>query len=855
MRIVCEKCAAAYAIDDRLITPRGIRAQCPRCRHQHLLTTAMAVAAAEAQAEPVGQAAPAAPVMLARLSLKTGEARRITPVAVERVPEEAFAPDDRLPAPPLDEALAPPRMSPLADAPLPPPARAPAEESPGAPEAISAAPERVEPARCGHCGLVLEDAFDAAIGACDACRARQSDPEVSSVPRPDAGTVDPAEAGNDVSRTGGGAPPGGAAANRAVDRRVVIAAAVALSLLALAGVGGLVIQRPSAEPLELTIASDQPMRVSRDAIGPTLAEAQRLLMQDDGPAYAGAALRFEAVLRERPRDEGAMAGWVTALALGQGTRLPEAQRLEVTRRLEEVSKREGPTPELMLARAHLLLTRPRANGHQDEARRLAGEALALAKDAHTRAWAHFALGRAAQVTSAALAERSFDAALAADPSFAAAVTARAAARLRAHDVAGALADLDERLAQAPENGRARLAKARLLATSGRQDEARTGLVDAAERYPGDTRYPLALAVLGYQHGASAQARTEALQWLREKVAAKGAQPTGEGRTLRLHLGLAERTVGDPAVALQLGLGLVEEDPADPAARLLVLVAALERSEAQAAAAAFDAVQPRLDDPALAKLLEGRVRLLEGRAREAEAALVQSVELDPRRTDARIWAGIAALAGGRRAEAVAHLQSAALADPLRAPPGLDDPFLFLAPWELLRGAALDRQALAQGRDDLLPHLHEAVLRYHLGDVAAASRSAGRVVAIDPGNGLAQAWRTLAALQLGDRRAARQGAEAARAHGRTLGMAQLARGLVAAREGRAVDARRALTEAVVSDRNLLGAEVALARLELEGGDRGGAKARALRVLRADPEVEAARRVLLDVEASAPTVGANR
>ena len=37
MRIVCQKCAAAYAIDDRLISPKGVRAQCPRCRHLQIV--------------------------------------------------------------------------------------------------------------------------------------------------------------------------------------------------------------------------------------------------------------------------------------------------------------------------------------------------------------------------------------------------------------------------------------------------------------------------------------------------------------------------------------------------------------------------------------------------------------------------------------------------------------------------------------------------------------------------------------------------------------------------------------------------------------------------------------------------
>ncbi len=33
MRVTCQKCSAAYAVDDKLVTPKGVRAQCPKCRH------------------------------------------------------------------------------------------------------------------------------------------------------------------------------------------------------------------------------------------------------------------------------------------------------------------------------------------------------------------------------------------------------------------------------------------------------------------------------------------------------------------------------------------------------------------------------------------------------------------------------------------------------------------------------------------------------------------------------------------------------------------------------------------------------------------------------------------------------
>ncbi len=68
MRIICQKCAAAYAIDDRVITPKGVRAQCPRCRHLQLVKRedspavpeSKPAAAAPKPAAPAAKPAPAA---------------------------------------------------------------------------------------------------------------------------------------------------------------------------------------------------------------------------------------------------------------------------------------------------------------------------------------------------------------------------------------------------------------------------------------------------------------------------------------------------------------------------------------------------------------------------------------------------------------------------------------------------------------------------------------------------------------------------------------------------------------------------------------------------------------------------
>ncbi len=61
MRIVCQKCSAAYAIDDKLVTPKGIRAQCPRCRHLQLVKQGDAAPAVTEPAVPAAFSIPAPP--------------------------------------------------------------------------------------------------------------------------------------------------------------------------------------------------------------------------------------------------------------------------------------------------------------------------------------------------------------------------------------------------------------------------------------------------------------------------------------------------------------------------------------------------------------------------------------------------------------------------------------------------------------------------------------------------------------------------------------------------------------------------------------------------------------------------
>ncbi|MHA7632166.1 zinc-ribbon domain-containing protein [Corallococcus sp. M7] len=97
MRIVCQKCAAAYAIDDRLITPKGVRAQCPRCRHLQLVKREASAASVTAPAEgavPSAEpkppaAAPAPPVAREPRSNPAAAAKPSAPLAAPKAPPKS----------------------------------------------------------------------------------------------------------------------------------------------------------------------------------------------------------------------------------------------------------------------------------------------------------------------------------------------------------------------------------------------------------------------------------------------------------------------------------------------------------------------------------------------------------------------------------------------------------------------------------------------------------------------------------------------------------------------------------------------------------------------------------------------
>ncbi|MBL8918431.1 MAG: zinc-ribbon domain-containing protein [Myxococcaceae bacterium] len=129
MRIVCQKCSAAYAIDDKFVTEKGVRAQCPRCRHLQMVKKgddAQAAAASVAPAAPAPAPGAASPFLF---DLPGGAPPAPKPAAAGSPFDFDFGapPPPRAPAAPPP---APPPFAPPPPAPAPAPLTAPATRSP-----------------------------------------------------------------------------------------------------------------------------------------------------------------------------------------------------------------------------------------------------------------------------------------------------------------------------------------------------------------------------------------------------------------------------------------------------------------------------------------------------------------------------------------------------------------------------------------------------------------------------------------------------------------------------------------------------------------------------------------------------
>ncbi len=802
MRIVCDKCSAAYAIEDRLITPRGVRGQCPRCKHRQTIR-ATASAAAPAEERP-----------------QTGS-----------------------PTVEIDDSLLAP-----------------------APRSGIVIP------RCSSCGKVLSDAFDEALGTCDECRARDDaaaeapSPAASGVNRSDhlTGLAVPTlapleltegpERKRPVVQVGSGAVRsahrGPVEAEEGNRRRVAIGVGVSVVVLsAVAGGAWLMKARPGPKdnaaatdavtggvPAEIKAVLPRWELAFVDLTGDSAAalnRGQAKLAEDRPSSYDEAREEFQRALLLDPSSDAAIVGYVRALAAGQPARAAGPAWDEARSLIRAAEGRSGATPEESLAHAELLVMRSSDPVLLEEARRLAESVASGAGEGEValKARAHVVIGRSWEASSAALAVKHFDDALSFVPGLGRALYFRALAHETAGDYVGALTDLHKRLEADPLHAEANAQLARLYLEAGRSDLARKVYETIRARRPSDLRARLSLAMIEFQvEGRTSSALTSLRELAREL---EHFEPADQVRILT-QLAAAERSEGRTQAAIDAAnkaLGSVKDDAA---AHLQLLLLALDRGQGSEAAKHLQAIRGRLPDPALERVLEGRLMLAERRWDDAVAAFQKAAGSEQWRVHALLLSGIAAASAERRDEAFRFLFDAARSDPTWGNP----------PHDLLRGMEGRILGLASGDTDVSPRLYEGLLRFHLGDFPGATQLFREAQDIDSRNALAFAWSALTALERKNLRAAQAAAGEATAYGRQEGIAHFAAGAVALASKQNEEAARLLREALRLEPGFLGAELRLAELDARSGSAEAARERLRGIIARSPGYLPARRLLFSL-----------
>ncbi|MDC0708518.1 zinc-ribbon domain-containing protein [Stigmatella sp. ncwal1] len=861
MRIVCQKCAAAYAIEDRLISPKGVRAQCPRCRHLQLVkkdpASAEAGAPAEATAPPQAAAAarPAAP---ARPQAAEDALPGYTDGSGGSAPDPLF--DGLIPSGPSRASVAVP------------PGKAPDSARVG----------------CRECNKPLTDPFDQAIGTCEDCR-QKAKPADEAAPAAAAAAssasnpfidLPPLESidMSGVSATGAPAlgPEPRSSANRSQPPRPAYAAVPAPQnarqgsgggggivlglLLALVLVGGgaggayyFLVMKPQAEvvakpaqpvgppPIPAAIQAVLPRWELRflDLSGTSaekIEEGMKLLAEDQRSAYSEAEESFQQALLIDPRNDAAIAGYVQAVALGRGTSIDKNTFDEALTLVEAAEERAGRTPALLLAHANLMLTRPNQPEASGQARRLAEEVLTKGIDVD-KAEAHVVLGRTYLKTSIGLANQHFDSALTLAPNLQRVTYYRALSHESAGEYSLALEALKGRLAKDPEHWDSLATMARIYLEVGEVEQARKLYESRAKGQEGDGRALLTLAVMRYQVDGNAGVATKELRALLKNRQRYGEREIAEAL---VHLSAAERMAGNAEAGVKAAEEALTVTKDLPAAYLQLFLTALGRGEAAKAASSLAGFQGKTEDAALEKVLEGRLRLTERKPAEALELFQEALRLDSRREDALLLSGIAAASAGRRDDAFRSFFQALQSDPMRPMPRPVMTLYFLRPGETLvgmKGAILEMKKESM---DVAPTLYEALLLVHMGDRPEGERLFREVYELDPNNAGAAAYLSLLALQRGEGSRARTLGAQAVAVGRQQPIAHFANGAALEESKKWEPAKRSLRDALGLAPTLLSAEVKLAEMEMTS-NRSSARERLLKVAGLDPTYLAAKRLL--------------
>jgi len=899
MRLACEHCAAAYIIDDGAMTPRGVRAQCPRCKNIQYVppppdakSKSNPASRARQMANPISESRPPIPgrepepeppTQVARVALNTRMVTRPPtppPEALEKEGHEARAElfgeldwsdgehaeaeGAAVPASAAPTAGAavktPPRPAPAAfpKAPRPtppdsmasgkgapvPPAKALRIEEFLVPSEEAPAPAARPSPTCASCGGPLKGLEDLASGVCTKCRetaAARLAPPVAPSPLVRPVTDPPRRVTSPPKMV---TPP----------RRRWGALATLLCVVALGVVAVLWLRGRGGVPSRLPVV---PVRkVNLSAALPTGLEERISAWRaaDSGPMPGVKTTLVEAE-REIALDQpAAYASAARRLqrALVDAPRDSELQGAWLT----AVALGRGATLDAAEYRSLVLLGTSAADTSGRAPPVLLGLAELLLSgkepdgEARAQALAHEALAadplsvqgnlvlaRTYVRTSAGLALGALQKAEQADPSQRRIPLLRAEAYAANGQPREALAALQARLALEPDHARSLFATGRLLVEVGEPEQARR-LFERLQADPRTEDGPALLALAGLD---SLQGRPrDAVALLRAALKRDRLKPQARVRANVL-LADAARASGDTNASAAAARAALAQEPADAGAHLALLLLALDKGDGAVAEFHQPFVVGKLGDKGLEGMVEGWVLMAKRQPAAAAEVFAHTLEVDPRRTDALLWGAGAQAAASKRAEALSLLALAEEADPTRAGPFAPLSDVSVRPEESLRGVEAPLARLAKGPADPQPLVGQAVLHFHRRDFAAADTALTHALKLDAAQPQALAWRALVLLERGEVKAAQAAALLAQQSGRSLPIVQYAAGVAALAAGDFDGARRSLREAVQLAPSLLAAQVKLAEAEVRVGAVSVARERLRKVVQIDPSYASAKRAL--------------
>ncbi|MBS1150800.1 MAG: putative adventurous gliding motility protein [Myxococcaceae bacterium] len=873
MRIVCQKCSAAYAIDDKFITPKGVRAQCPRCRHLQLVKKDDAQPA-EPTGSPGAAAAPAAAsAFLFDLEGPAAPAAAPPPPAPAPPPPSPFATEGANVGTELDfgefDLGAPPPPSGSQPAPMamdfsvPDPLdNQPTVPTPMAPPPAPAS--HTTGVKCRTCSKPLTDPFDQAIGICDECRSKvdsANDPEpepaaaaaparpVTHAPAPAAPVPAAAPPAPMVRRSSSAALPSAEYDGGGSKTKLVAIGAVVLLVVGLGAVLGIKKpwqRKPPPLAARLTPGAEKPidraveawkLRFIDDLSGSSsdhLAAGEEQLAKDTGSGYLEAEEEFQKALVLDKSNDRAIAGYALAMAFGRGNGI-EADMAKIAEELLVAAEQRGGAGRVYTAHAHLLLA---INGNMNDIKVMAERGKNSPSD-RDQALALLALGQSMISKNPQYAAESFSQALKLDPKLKRAYLAQSQLLLTLGRYREAVGHTETRLELEPDQWDAADALARTWIEVGEIARAKKVYQAARTADPRNFRARLALAVLAYQHendleGAIGQ--LDAIVADEDKIEVKDlVEALG-------HRAAAQRVAGElPASILsaEKAIGLKAQDAHVNLQRFLV---AIEQSNASEARAQWPFLTGKLGDKALEGVLEGCLVLLEGKPSDAMKLFAAANEQDKRRIDALLLAGASAIKAKNESKAWEFVLKKGLnGDPRYGGPLPVMARFFVRPQDLLRQAKGTFSALKVEADDPNVPTAEGLIAWYSNDFMGAEKEFARAVAADPGSGHGLAFRALLALRRKENPGGLKLAQKAVQAERQVALAHYAVGMALMSTNQFEAAKAPFRTAFELEPRFTAPQVKLAEIELKQKKPEEARRILTRVLLVDPLYFDAKRAL--------------